>query len=182
MNLPATRTLSRLVIGCLVFTACHSTATQLPAPTAFARSPYRQPAETLALSSPDQEAVYRAVLRFYRPTRGHVRWLDRTLLTDAPGQSAATMERPLALQLIAEVDPSRFCLEEVRSTCPGRVGGVLRLSQVYAEASGQARVVVDFKGEAGPYAPGTAYSGLEVFVLDRHEPDWQIRAHTPAGS
>jgi hypothetical protein len=73
-----------LALGYLLLVGCHSTVTQWPAPATFSRSPYRQGAERLALSSEDQGAVYRTILQFYRPSRGHIRWLDRSLPAATP--------------------------------------------------------------------------------------------------
>jgi hypothetical protein len=179
MSFRVTASVFHFAVGSVLLAACHASAAPEAVPAAFSLSASRQPAETLSLSAEDQEAVYRTVLYFYRPATGHVRWLDRRLLPAAPSDPETALDRPLALRLVAELGPTRFCIQETPSTCNGRSGGVLRVSPVYELAPGQARVLVDFKGDAGPYAPGTAHSGLEVFLVEKHEREWRIRAHTP---
>jgi hypothetical protein len=169
-----------LAAGAVLLAACHGPARLEPVPSDFALSPFRQPAETIALPLEDQEAIYRTVLHFYRPAGSHVRWLDGRLLPATPDGAGPTLDRELALRLVQQLGPSRFCLREEAGRCEGASGGVLRVSTVYCRSADEARLVVEFLGVAEPFAPATAYSGTQVFLVERRSGGWRIRAHEPA--
>jgi hypothetical protein len=162
--------------------ACHSTTPPGAAPADFSTSLYRLADETVTFEPPDHEAIYRSVLHFYRPAGAQARWLDPHLLPAAPADTGRTLDDDLAHRLIRALGPSRFCLQEEAAGCGTSSGGVVRLSPVYGLSSDRARLIVRFEGVAPPYAGGTAYSGTEAFLLERHAGDWRIRAHAPAGS
>ena len=134
------------------------------------------------LALADQEGIYRAVLHFYRPAGPNVRWLDPQVLPVSVADTGAVWDRSLMLRLIDWLGPARFCLQDAYPTCAGRSGGVLRVSPIYGSAPGRARLIVAFEGVGGPYAPSTAYSGLEVFLVEQHGGEWRIRTHAPSRS
>ena len=94
-------TLRRATWAALAFclAGCHSAPPPVPYPTGYSRSPYRQPAESAAVSPADQEAIYHIVLEFYRPTHEQVRWIDQEFLPAAPGDSIGPVDplSPLAM-------------------------------------------------------------------------------------
>ena len=184
MPLPATCwSVSRAsAAGFLLLAACHAATPPGTAPADFSTSLYRLADETAIFQPADHEAIYRSVLHFYRPAGVQARWLDPHLLPAAPADTGQTLDDDLAHRLIHALGPSRFCLEEEAAGCNASSGGVVRLSPVYGLSSDRARLIVRFEGVAGPYAGGTAYSGTEAFLLERHAGEWRIRAHAPAGS
>jgi len=174
--------LGRAAAGALLLAGCHGAAGPAPSPASVSPSPFRQPNETVSLPQDAVQAIYTAVLQFYRPAGGQVRWLDLRLLPATPHDTAATLDQALASRLIQGLGSARYCLDEAASRCTGLPGGRLRLSPVYGLTADEARVVVDFQGIGRPYAPETAYSGTQVFLLQRQTDAWNIRVHVPAGS
>jgi hypothetical protein len=160
--------------------ACHGSAPQAPAPAEFNRSPYREAAESAAVSAADEEAIYLTVLEFFRPSGQQMRWLDREVLPAARGDSIGALDSALVTRLILALGPSHFCTYREVPACSGRPGGSLRLSQVYGQSPDRARVVVHFEGYSGPYAPGTAFSDTEVFLVARQKDKWRIEMHAAA--
>jgi hypothetical protein len=109
-----------------------------------------------------------------------MRWLDREVLPAARGDSIGALDSALVTRLILALGPSHFCMYREVPSCSGRPGGSLRLSQVYGLSPDQARVVVHFEGYGGPYAPGTAFSDTEVFLVGRQKDKWRIATHAAA--
>jgi hypothetical protein len=167
--------------GAVLLAACGSTGPSQPVPADLSLSPLREPAETLSLAPEDQEAIYLSVLRFYRPSGDQVRWLDLRLLPAAAADTAVTLDRALALRLIQSLG-TRFCLQDSPGNCAGGSGGVLRVTPVYGMTTERARLVVQFEAVAGPYAPGTAFSGTEVFLVEKRDKEWRISVHAPVSA
>jgi hypothetical protein len=171
-----------LVAPALLLAACHGSTPPAAFPTEFSLSRFRQPAETLLLAPQDQEAIYQAVLRFFRPAGNHVRWLDLKMLRPTPDTAEPALGRGLALRLLDRLGPGRACLQDAPAPCTGRSGGILRVSSVYGLTEERARVVVRFQSVPGPYAPETAFSVTEVFLVEKASRHWRLRTHAPASS
>jgi len=162
---------------------CHSAPPSSPYPTGYSLSPYRQPAETAAVSPADREAIYHIVLQFYRPTHEQVRWIDQEALPTAPGDSVRAIDPALIARLVQSLGSSRYCIQGGVPACPLHpTGGSLRVSEIYGLNHGQVRLAVHFTGYAGPYASGSAYAGTEVFLVERENDQWRIAAHAPAAT
>jgi hypothetical protein len=164
----------------LLLFGCRAATTVTPAPSGLDRSPYRQPGESAWIPPADEEAAYLVVLKFYRPAGDQVRWFDPHLLPAAPVDTARSMDPQLVMRLMSALASLRFCLEGSDSSCTGRSGGVIRVSSVYGLAPDRARIIADFRGVAPAFAPGSAYSGTETFLLSRHDGAWKVQAHGPA--
>jgi hypothetical protein len=162
--------------------ACHQSPQLSPEPLVRPTSPIRQPAESLPLSLTDQEAIYRAALRFYRPARHQVRWLDLRLLPAGARDGVDSLEPQMAERLVRDVGSDHYCIHGRDSACNGSAGGILRVSSVFSASAGRARLLVSFTGVSGPYATGTATSGTEVFFLSWIRDGWGIVAHSPAST
>jgi hypothetical protein len=171
--------LGRALILALASSACHHAPLPPVTPQAVRTAPYPQGPETAVADRAVQEGIYRAVLQFYRPGPGQSRWLDPQLLPSAPADTERVMDAALAHRLVAAMGRGSFCLLHGPG-CAHTRGGVLHLSLPYATGPDVARVIVRFEGLAGPYAPGTAFSGTEVFVLVRVGNTWKIHAHSSA--
>ena len=128
--------------------------------------------ETIELPSLQNVVIYQEVLRFYRPARGRMRLLDRTLLPG--GRSVGDgelVEISLAESIVGPLGDS-FCVSDGRQECNGRNrGGLLRVSPVYLLPDARARVVVRFTSiePAGPTSSST-----QVFLLGRSDGNWKI--------
>ena len=171
--------LGRALILALASSGCHHVPLPPLTPQVVSTAPYPQAQETAVADPAMQEAIYRAVLHFYRPGPGQSRWLDPQLLPSAPADTGRVMDAALASRLVAAMGRGSFCLLH-SGTCSRARGGVVHLSLPYATGPDVARVLVRFEGLAGPYAPGTAFSGTEAFVLVRAGNTWKIHAHESA--
>jgi hypothetical protein len=147
------------------------------APYPATASESRQPGETAVESPEAQEPIYLAVLRFYRPGPGQARWLDRSLLPEAAGRVGGELDPRLMAKLIAALGPD-YCVRDAGG-CQAERGGILTLSLPYRVSADTVRVVARFEGVAGPFAPGTAFSGTEGFLLVRAGASWTIAEHRP---
>ncbi len=156
------------VAGC-----AHTREQPLPPASAV---PYRAATETVDVAPSEWPRLYRPVLRFYGPPSNQARWLDRQLLPATPGDSAGPLLDPAtARALVAASDVERLCVrDDAAAACDRALGGVLRLSAPFAPDSTTARVAVRFELVSGPGAPGTAYSGTQVFLLRRQSDGWTI--------
>ena len=164
----------------LALAACHASLVSTPAPAPFSTSPWRQPAETLAVTPDEQEAIAYSVLAFYRPAAGKVRWIDERFFPAAQGDSVVLLDPAMLPRLIQTMGSSHWCRQQLTAQCSGKIGGILQLSRPYAAEPMSVRVVVQFRGESGPFAPNTAYAGTEVFQLGRQEGKWVILSHLPS--
>jgi hypothetical protein len=168
---------SLLVFG-LAVSACGTTVTPLGnEPFDFNTAPYATSSETVRLPAGDTQALYAAVLEFYRPGPGHARWLDRVLLPSQAAGERAPLDSAIAASLVNSLRGS-FCVLSGTRDCRGKTaGGILRISPVYQAASGEARVVVEFSGveENGP----ATVSSL-VFLLGMDDGKWRIMSRGPA--
>jgi hypothetical protein len=163
----------------LLLSGCHRAPLPPLTPQVVSTAPYPQGQEAAVTDAGLQQDIYRAVLQFYRPGPGQSRWLDRRLLPSVPGDTGRVMDAALAGRLVTAMGRGSFCLLHGRG-CSHTRGGVVHLSLPYATGPDVARVIVQFDGLSGPYAPGTAFGGTEVFVLVRAGNGWKIHAHQSA--
>jgi hypothetical protein len=135
-------------------------------------SPYRGAREHASIAAADVPAIYETVLRFYRPPGNQSRWLDRRLLADAPGDTAADLlDREFAEGLVARLG-SHFCLLERPERCPRKNGAELQLSDIYVRRADEVRVVVACR-LVFRHA-GVMDNGNQVFILRRTSKGWRI--------
>jgi hypothetical protein len=174
----------RLIGGVAFAIGCAShIARPAPLGRSLDRTPYRAAAETIAVAPEAWARLYGPVLRFYRPSSGQARWLEPRLLPASRGDTAGPrLDSATVRMIIAASGVARLCVRGIAPAegCEAARGGILRLSAPYAADTQTARVVARFEGVPGPYAPGTAYSGTEVFLLRRAGDAWVIAAHEPA--
>jgi hypothetical protein len=174
------RLVPRLIVA-LVLSGCGGTPLPPLTPRVVSTGPYPHEQETVVADTGAQQDIYRAVLHFYRPGPGQSRWLDRRLLPSAPGDTGRVLDARLTDRLVGLLGTGAFCVLG-SAACSYQRGGVIRLSLPYATGPDVVRVLVRFDGRAGPYAPGTAFRGTEVFLLVRAGGGWRIHAHASAGT
>jgi hypothetical protein len=140
--------------------------------TSFSAESQALEGETIELPSLQNAGVYHEVLRFYRPARGRMRLLDRTLLPGHRGVGEGeSIEISLAESIVDRLGDS-FCVSDGRQECNGRNrGGLLRVSPIYRLPDSRARVVVRFISiePGGPATPST-----QVFLLEQSDGNWKI--------
>jgi hypothetical protein len=114
---------------------------------------------------PDGE-IYAAVLRFFSPPGGQLRWLDPALLPG--GEAPARLDEPTVRYLLGELGP-RFARLEAEPGGSAR-GGVVRLSAIRRFAPDSAEVRAHYR-HVSPYAEPPA-SEL-TFTVTRRNGRWR---------
>ena len=130
--------------------------------------------ETVELPSAQHAAIYREVLRFYRPHGNRMRLLNPALLPSAAGQeTGGTIEPAVAAEMVANLG-DHFCVGESQRMCNGRSsGGELRISPVYHQTDKRVRVAVQYVSME-PYGPENV--STQVFLLEQTQGQWIVRA------
>jgi hypothetical protein len=131
------------------------------------------PGESVSLPSDQSIEIYHEVLRFYRPSSGRMRLLDRALLPADSGLGREFMIDPLVAEAMVEPLGRPFCVMDSRRSCNDLThDGLVQVSPVYRRGDERVRVVVRFT-TIQPYA--AAVSSTQVFLLERSRGRWTIR-------
>jgi hypothetical protein len=157
----------------LVLAACSRGLAPGNRPADFAVDSYSVAGERIQPPSPQNTDIYHEVLKFYKPSGGRMRLLDRTLLPATSEQvQEGRLDEVLAESMLARLGNS-FCVSDGRQACNGRTrGGVVRVSPVYRLPDERVRVAVRYTS-IEPNAPGL--TSTQVFLLEQSEGKWVIR-------
>ena len=120
----------------------------------------------------DDFDIYAAVLRFFRPFGGQIRWLDARLVS-APADSAQTLSSGL-LDSLARRAGRHFEVLKPGFDPDSRSGGVVRLSQVVRFTTDSVRVAARYQHHT-PY-----YTHRETdlsFLVVKRKGKWVLIRH-----
>jgi hypothetical protein len=132
-------------------------------------TPFRRAGETLIASPRDAHAIDAIVLRWHRPPRGQMRWLDPLLLPATKSDSVGTRMADDAVDALLAAAGKGFARW---SGSTGDASGVLlRLSPVFAMAADTARVAITYE-LVSSWSHGPSWG--QVFVLARADGGWRI--------
>ena len=173
------RTVHLFAILALLASCQHAPPSQ-PVPADYDRLPFAPAGNLIGNGSPDVEPVYLKVLQFYRPTHSQVRRLEDRMLPIAVADTGQPLDPALAARLVQQLGSSHYCFHGTVPPCISTIGGGLVLSAIQQLGPDRVRVAVHYIGDSTPYASGTAFSGTEVFLLERDHAGWRIVAHAPA--